>query len=68
MDVTLGEAFGSLVKGSFEAGPQSPARGHVGEGTTRRGTATRVHRPQRPAGVDTSLDEVYLALQCLESP
>ena len=23
---------------------------HVGEGTTRRGTATPVHRPQRPAG------------------
>ena len=34
----------------------------VGEGITRRGTATPVHRPQSPA-VNTRLDEVAFALQ-----
>lgn len=29
VDITLGEAFGSLAKGSLEASPQSPAKGHL---------------------------------------
>ena len=37
--------LGRSACGSLSPGPLAP-----GEGTTRRGTATPVHRPQRPAG------------------
>ena len=39
--------YGNLI---FDKGPGPLFEGNpVGEGTTRRGTATPVHRPQRPA-------------------
>ena len=40
----------------------------VGEGTTRRGTATPVHRPQRPAGSTHSSTRGLRPPEQLESP
>ena len=43
VETALGRLYHKWLPFIFEGNP-------VGEGTTRRGTATPVHRPQRPAG------------------